>query len=383
MKSEFPEYYYDFQAMWNEAIFVFDANVLLNVYRFSPSASKDLLQILEWLKERIWIPYQFAYEYHKNLHLVDKNIETKYQKTKGEIEKIRAKTVESLQGLSNPTSFSVTPQQYKAVENALGEISEQLSGLENEHRSRLQDANIRSIIAELFAGKVGDQSSLSRRKDIYARGKERYEDRISPGYKDKDRNKANPYGDFVGWCQVIDFAQSEDKPIIMITDDSTGDDWFHKPGGEAQGPRRELVDEMREKANVNFYLYQTWELLKLANKYLPDLGEPVTDRTIEEAKRQSETRLRQRLREQQALEASRRRPERTRSDDRIAHSRISRHRSPSDDSYDDDGIELIFSREEDIPASEFYRQSQEAEYGHDSNVEEWPGAPATVDDIPF
>ncbi len=369
MKEEFPEFYYDIQAMWAGAVFVFDANVLLNVYRFSPSASKDLLQILEWLADRIWIPYQFAYEYHKNLHLVDKNIETKYQKTKGEIDKIRAKTVESLQGLSNPTSFSVTPQQYEAVEKALADISEQLSGLESEHRSRLQDADIRITIGKLFAGKVGKQSSLSRKKEIYGEGKERYEDRIPPGYKDKDRNKANPFGDLVGWYEIIEFAKSQDRPIVMISDDSSSDDWFFKSSGEAQGPRRELVDEMREKSKVDFYLYQTWELLKLANKYLPDLREAVREETIEEAKRLTESRRRQRLREQQqASDTSlRRRPERAR----------------PNDSYDDDELDRIFSWEDENSVNDFYQQSQEAEQERGSNVEKWPRQPASVDDIPF
>ena len=375
MKEQFPEYYYDFKDMWNRATFVFDANVLLNVYRFSPSASDALLAILERLKDRIWIPYQFAEEYHKNLHHVDNDISAKYSKTKNEIDKIGNEAVESLRGLSNPTSFNISQDQFEAVQKAFQGISEQLSGLEKVHARRVTDINIRGKISELFGSRVGRKIPHSERKKIFSEGNQRYDDRIPPGFKDKDRNKSNPYGDLIGWKQIVEYARSHEEPIIMITDDSSSDDWFHKVGDEAQGPRRELVDEIREQAKVDFYLYQTWELLQLANAYLEDLEGPVTDETIAEAKRLSEGRRRrdnlQRIERKDSL-----RHERERSGAIDRH----RHRStgsvPPDawlDDFPDFSVESAF---ENNPFASSFDETQ-------GEFDRYREPPSTVDDIPF
>lgn len=72
MKNNFSEFYCltddELKKLWDECIFIFDANVLLNLYRYSQKTSQKLLDVLynEKIKERIWIPHQFAFEYQKN-----------------------------------------------------------------------------------------------------------------------------------------------------------------------------------------------------------------------------------------------------------------------------------------------------------------------------
>ncbi|MEQ9367742.1 MAG: PIN domain-containing protein [Coleofasciculus chthonoplastes F3-SA18-01] len=70
MRDLFPGYYRptseeEFKKIWQEAIFSFDANILLNIYRYSSETKERLFEIIEHLKERIWIPHQVAYEYQK------------------------------------------------------------------------------------------------------------------------------------------------------------------------------------------------------------------------------------------------------------------------------------------------------------------------------
>jgi len=359
MKSEFSEYYYDFEAMWKEAIFVFDANVLLNVYRFSPSASKDLLKIMNRLKDRIWIPYQFAAEYHRNSHTIMDDIDKAYSDKKGELEKLHKKTVKAIEDFSSPTSFNVPPAQFKSINGAFAKISDKLSDFENKHKESLSNEDIRGQIAVLFDGRVGKQTPRADREKIYEQGKNRYEDRIPPGYKDKDRNKKNPFGDLVGWFEMIEFANNErenKRPIIFISDDSSKDDWFHKLNDEAKGPRRELVDEMREKAGVDFYLYETWQLLQQANKYLPDLKDQVPEKTIEEAKHLSE--LRRQLIEE-------------------------RHRQERPRVHFAQGDIDVWDWADDSNESEYDEISSARDYNDSRKMREYPSAPASVDDIPF
>jgi hypothetical protein len=67
VRSEFPGYYRpiaeEFDKMWRTGTFVVDANVLLNVYRFSERARDDLLKVLHRVADRLWIPHQVALEY--------------------------------------------------------------------------------------------------------------------------------------------------------------------------------------------------------------------------------------------------------------------------------------------------------------------------------
>lgn len=52
--------------IWNTANFVFDANVLLNLYRYSTDPREDFLSQFERVKAQIWLPEQVGYEFLKN-----------------------------------------------------------------------------------------------------------------------------------------------------------------------------------------------------------------------------------------------------------------------------------------------------------------------------
>jgi len=71
MKNKFYGYYKPsketFDSLWDNALIVLDANILLDFYRLSKSTCDDLFEVLKTLEDRIWIPYQAANEYHKNI----------------------------------------------------------------------------------------------------------------------------------------------------------------------------------------------------------------------------------------------------------------------------------------------------------------------------
>ena len=56
--------------LWNTATFVFDTNVFLNLYRYSNKTRNQLIESFEWLKTRIWMPYQVASEFCKDRYSV-------------------------------------------------------------------------------------------------------------------------------------------------------------------------------------------------------------------------------------------------------------------------------------------------------------------------
>ena len=70
MKGLFPQYDHsnnvDFSETWRSALFVFDTNVLLNLYRYQESTREELLNVIEKLSDRIWLPHHVALEFQRN-----------------------------------------------------------------------------------------------------------------------------------------------------------------------------------------------------------------------------------------------------------------------------------------------------------------------------
>ncbi len=286
MKDMFPEYYCepDFDELWEQAIFVFDANVLLDIFQFSPKTSGELIEILERLKDtkRIWIPYQFAYEYHKNLIPVQKAINGAKGKIKNAVQQHK-KIKEVLNRLSTRAGFKVNETHIEEIEEVEGifeKILQDLSNFENEYKSNGDGDLLAEKIAQLFAGNVGEYNSDPRIENISSIGKQRFDRKIPPGFKDANKDKSDPFGDLIGWFQMIAHAKKESKPLIFVSNDRDSDDWFLKQNG-LKGPRPELRKEMRDEANVDFYLYTTEAFMKRAKNYLKDQVQ-VSEETIEE-----------------------------------------------------------------------------------------------------
>ena len=70
MQDLFPGYFKDsdsdLKKIWNECLFVFDANILLNLYRYSDSTRDEFINLLKKLNSRIWLPNRSAEEYLNN-----------------------------------------------------------------------------------------------------------------------------------------------------------------------------------------------------------------------------------------------------------------------------------------------------------------------------
>src|SRR4051794_31619323 len=67
VRQFFPDYYpissQENIGINQHALFCIDANVLLNLYRYSDKTRNELLHVLELVIDRLWFPYQAALEY--------------------------------------------------------------------------------------------------------------------------------------------------------------------------------------------------------------------------------------------------------------------------------------------------------------------------------
>lgn len=305
MKDKFKGYYRldenGFSILWKNAVFIFDTNVLLNLYRYQSSTRDELLKVLDRLKERVWIPNHVGLEYQRNRLSVIAEQHKRYS----EVRNIVSKSVSTMQGELESLQLKkrhshINPD---ALVDAISEIKNRfisdLDELEKQSINVNSDDNIRERLERLFNGNVGDAYASQENLDsLFKEGDKRYSNGIPPGFKDigkeKDENDSfsyggliykRKYGDLIVWKQIIDHAKSADiKDLILVTDDAKSDWWWKVDSGGSKtiGARPELVDEIYREAGVErFYIYNTESFLNYANE---QLNVKVAEKAIEEVR---------------------------------------------------------------------------------------------------
>lgn len=275
MKDLFPGHYKiaanDRLHLWKYAAIVFDANVLLNLYRYSDATKNELLAVIEHFGNRVWIPFQAAKEFHENrLKVIEDQIK-KYEDAQKQVESLLA----SLQ--SKRAHPFVDSSTLNRVEKTLEELSTSLRDGLKLQDELLNDDPIIERIAMLLAGKVGEEPDAEVILKIVENANDRIKRKIPPGYCDSGR-KDDATGDALIWLEIIEFAKQARKGVLFVTDDQK-DDWWISARGRTLGPRPELLKEFNKETSQRIYIYQPGPFLNLAAK---DRGKSVTDSVLEE-----------------------------------------------------------------------------------------------------
>jgi hypothetical protein len=285
MKQLFPGYYrpseQEFVEMWKSGIFAFDANMLLNIYRYTPETQKSFFHVLERLKDRIWIPHQAALEFQVNRLEVISVQEKAYLAIESLFSEELRKLEAGLNSYRRHTYVDVS-RLTESLQNEFERTKEGLRKVKAHHPDYFDSDPLRDKIEALFEGKIGGPYSNDKLDDLHKKAELRFTSSppIPPGYKDAKKPSPQKYGDVVLWFQTLDFALETQRPILLITDDRKEDWWFvHE--GKTVGPKPELVQEMHATAEVKFYMYHSDQFLEYAQKFLS-----ITDQenAIEEAK---------------------------------------------------------------------------------------------------
>ena len=78
--------------IWTKGEIVVDANVLLDLYRYSDDARDAFLQLLTKHATRVWLPHQAAEEYFRNRPSVINEQSKSYDKTINDISELQEST---------------------------------------------------------------------------------------------------------------------------------------------------------------------------------------------------------------------------------------------------------------------------------------------------
>lgn len=264
------------EGLWNNAVFVFDTNVLLNLYRYSEDTSIQFLETIRKLREkdRIWLPHQVGLEFHENRLEVISDQKKLYECF---LVKINDIIIEVEDKNRNPFLSNILFDKLLSIKM---DINAEVENKIKLYDGSLKDDPILEKINFIFNGKVGDCFDVDAIARLNDEGERRYKDKIPPGYCDVKKPINERYGDLILWKQIILKAKNDELDIIYILDDRK-EDWWLMHSGKTISPRPELLKEFRIGTTKNCHFYKPFQFLEYSNKYL---GDTIKAEAIEEVK---------------------------------------------------------------------------------------------------
>lgn len=265
MKTKFPGHYQlssdQIKELWDTATIVLDTNVLLDFYQVSKQTSTELLGILGNYAEhgRIFIPFQSAYEYHENILTVISGQKKMYDETLKHLNKFN-------EDVAKKRSH---PFMDEELANAFSELFQKIKANFKEKKDNLDhlltENEIKDKLGEMLNGMVGEPFSVEDLAKIYKEGESRYNHKIPPGFKDKNKNGNEQYGDLVVWKEIIRYSKNTAKSIIFVSSD-TKEDWYQIIDGKTIGPLPQLREEFIIETGQIIHFYTMEQFLTHANK---------------------------------------------------------------------------------------------------------------------
>ena len=260
--------------LWENAVFVFDTNILLNLYRYSEETSDKFLETITGFKDRVWLPYQVGFEFNRNRLTVISDQRKLYDDFEKRINDI----INEIDNKNRNPFFSVSV--FEKLLSIKGDIKNEIDNKIKAYQESLITDSLLDKINAVFEGKVGNCFKPEELKKIYIDGEKRYIDKIPPGYCDSKKPENERYGDLIIWKQIISKSKDSKIDVIFVLDDRK-EDWWLEHQGKTISPRPELIKEFRIETDKNCHFYKPFQFLEYSGKYL---GETIKDEIIEEVK---------------------------------------------------------------------------------------------------
>ncbi|PTV51033.1 PIN-like domain-containing protein [Acinetobacter pittii] len=303
MKNMFKQYNYfytpeQYKDIWENALFVFDTNTLLNLYRYQEDTKNEFLQVLDKISNRIWIPHHVALEFQRNRLEVICEQKTLFSKTKNALNSTSKNLNSELEKLQLRKRHSLIKidEFVEKMDTLIKDFNNSLDKLKSNQQHLSHQDSLKEKLELLFENKVGnppqDQKELD---DLYKIAESRYKNKIPPGYLDESKvdicidsnlTYKKKFGDYIVWHQILEYTKqnSNIKDVIFITNDLKEDWWkkYDASGEKFNQPRPELIDEALNVGEIiNFVMYDSEKFLSYASDYL---DVKVSDNAVKEVR---------------------------------------------------------------------------------------------------
>lgn len=273
MKSEFDGWYPKdperIAKIWETAIFVPDANILLHCIRHPQQVRDELLSLFEVLGDALWIPYQVGLEFHRNRLDVERSGIDTYEQIVRDCEKAIGQAREKLRQLRAHPTIDIE-RELSALDMFVGDFKARIDAAKAKHPTD-DLPKVVDRLNGLLEGKVGQKWSSDELSKVKKEGEVRYAKQVPPGYLDakKTGDEYRKFGDLIIWRDMMAKAKEAERPVIFITDD-VKEDWWWIQKGKKLGPRPELLEEFNDEAGQEFHLYEFTNFIRIAAEHHPE-----------------------------------------------------------------------------------------------------------------
>ncbi|WP_410619613.1 PIN-like domain-containing protein [Amycolatopsis sp. cmx-8-4] len=253
-----------------EAVVAVDANVLLDLYRFRPQTSQDLINTLKSLDDRLVVPHQALREFWRHR-----------QRSQGS-PRGATKTATDALAKSGRSMCDALTTWAKAVgvdDDELSDLASRVDGFIDTLRGELQDVldgadadrggdPILEQLEELLAGRVTAPLETDEWTECMAEANRRIESEEPPGYKDAGKQDNDTpeggAGDYLVWYQATRYGKEKSKDLLLVTRDEK-EDWWWREQSDFVGPRPELTLEYHQLTGRRLFLLRPADLLARAS----------------------------------------------------------------------------------------------------------------------
>ncbi|MFR9780674.1 PIN-like domain-containing protein, partial [Micromonospora sp. MS34] len=198
----------DIDAALRKAVVAIDANVLLDLYRFRPQTSRDLIKTLKGLGDRLVVPHQALREFWRHR-----------QRSQGSPRGATKAATDALakSGRSMRDALATWAKAVGVDDDELSDLTARVDdfveALKDELQHVLQDADaerggdpILEQLEELLAGRVTSPLPHEEWTECVAEANRRIEAEEPPGFRDADKqvndSPEGGAGDYLVWYQA-------------------------------------------------------------------------------------------------------------------------------------------------------------------------------------
>jgi hypothetical protein len=268
--------------------FIFDANILLTLYRCEEETRNHFFEIWGNIKDKCWFPHQVCLEYQRNRLKVVKD-------SRDALDKIPKKMKSSISELKTHIFDGEHNQTISRYSNLKGELSALFDQIDlivcefsDNHISARKDNIdylnnhdvIRDKIDELTENHIGlapqNQGVID---ELNKSGKIRYKYNTGPGFADSADKKTNfysfdginydaEYGDFYVWSQILEYVKDNQGSNVVYVSNDAKSDFYYKIEGKIRGPNESLRTEIKKHGAAEFLLQNIDTFLHHANTHL-------------------------------------------------------------------------------------------------------------------
>lgn len=238
----------DVYGIIDNLVIIPDTNILLYLYKCSFNASKNIVDLLNKMKDKVIIPNRVYEEYisHKDNEQakIDKKYDTFTKDLESQVDGLKRKIGNSISE-SRKYEFPDCDVLETGINTWIDKMKNSITAYERSLSSEKQNKSIQITNVEQIIQYWSNQQRIRQKPSIIEtleyikEGEFRYRYKMPPGYMDEEKDKPSKgekdtfetrvrkYGDLFVWKEILSIgSNTEANKVLFITNDVKEDWWI-------------------------------------------------------------------------------------------------------------------------------------------------------------